>query len=85
MITEDSIFLLKDVGSISISIREIALRKGYTNPNQIVVRTGLHHRVVNRYWTGEITKPDKQILAIFCFLFKCDVNDIIKYNPPKNL
>lgn len=81
---EDSIFFIKDVGNVVISIRDIAMKRGYSNPNQIVTRTGLHHKVVNRYWNGEITKPDKQIIAIFCFLFKCDICDLIKYIPPKD-
>lgn len=80
---EESIFLLKDVGKVSVSIKEIAIKKGFNNPNQIVTRTGLHYKVVERYWNNEITKPDKQILAIFCFLFKCDICDLIKYESPK--
>lgn len=81
---DNSIFLMKDVGEIIISIKDIAQKKGFENPNQVVTKTGLHHRVINRYWNGDITKPDKQILAIFCFLFKCDIVDFIKYIPPKD-
>jgi len=84
LVKEDSIYLIKDVGEIIISIKKIAIDRGYKNPNQIVTRTGLHHRVVERYWEGTITKPDKEILAIFCFLLKCDICDLITYIPPKN-
>lgn len=80
---ENSIFFMKDVGEIIINIKDIAIKRGFKNPNQIVTKTGLHYKVIERYWTNQITKPDKQILAIFCYLFNCDISELIRYIPPK--
>lgn len=74
----ESIITYKDYGDIIFDIKTIMDEKGIT-VSQIVKKTGLHHRVVRRYYEGNITRYDKDVLAKLCFVIGCDLNDIIHY------
>lgn len=78
----DSIIMYKEYGEIIFDIKSIMDKKGITI-SQVVKKTGLHHKVVRRYYEGEVTRYDKEVLSKLCFVIGCNLNDIMSYQKPK--
>lgn len=78
----ESIFVYKDYGNIILDIKTIMDKKGITI-SQVVKRTGLHHKVVRRYYEGTVERYDKEVLSKLCFILECKLDDILKYIKPK--
>lgn len=78
---ENSIFIYRDYGNIELDIKSF-MDKNNISISYVVKQTGLHHRVVRRYYDGTITRYDKDVLSKFCFVLGCQLSDILKYNKP---
>ncbi len=78
---ENSIIIYRDYGNIKLDIKSI-MDKNNISISHIVKQTGLHHRVVRKYYEGNITRYDKEVLSKFCFVLNCDLSDILKYQKP---
>lgn len=78
MDTDKSIFELVDYGKIVIDVKTLMDKKNITI-NSIVRKTGIHHRVVTRYYNGDVTRYDGDILAKLCYVLECDLSDIMRY------
>lgn len=79
---KNSIISFNDYGYIDLNIKSL-MQKHKITKSQIIKRTGLHHQIVERYINNTVTRYDKDILARFCYVFNCDIFDIIKYIKPK--
>lgn len=82
MMNKESIFIYKDYGNTILDIKTIMDKKGITI-SQIVKLTGLHHKVIRRYYEGTIVRYDKEVLSKLCFVLECNLDDILKYVKPK--
>lgn len=78
----DSIITYIDYGYIVYDIKTIMKKRNLTK-NQIVKKTGLHHQVVERYMSDSITRFDRDVLAKFCYVLDCRLDEIISYVKPK--
>ena len=78
---DNSILIYRDYGNITFDIKTIMDKKGITI-NQVVKKTGLHHKVIHRYYDGTAVRYDKDVLASLCFVIGCDIKDIMKYKKP---
>ena len=78
----ESIVVIRDYGDITFDIKSIMDKKKIT-VSQVVKKTGLHHKVVRRYYEGNVTRYDKDVLAKFCFILQCEIADIKKYKKPE--
>lgn len=78
MLEDNSVFLYKDYGKIVFDLKTIMDKKGITI-SKIVKITGLHHKVVRRYYEGTVERYDKDVLAKFCFVLDCKLSDIMYY------
>ena len=58
MLEDNSIFLYKDYGKIVFDLKTIMDKKGIT-VSKIVKTTGLHHKVIKRYYEGSAERYDK--------------------------
>lgn len=74
----NSIFNYKDYGNIELDIKSIMDNKGISI-SQVCKDTGLHHKVIRRYYDGTIVRYDKDVLSKLCYVLECDICDIIKY------
>ena len=74
----ESIIMYKDYGDIIFDIKTIMDKKGIT-VSQVVKKTGLHHKVVRRYYDGTVVRYDKDVLSKLCFVIGCDLKDIMFY------
>ena len=82
MLEDNSIFLYKDYGKIVFDLKTIMDKKKITI-SKIAKITGLHHKVVRRYYEGTVERYDKEVLSKFCFVLWCDLKDIMHYERPK--
>lgn len=74
----ESIIMYKDYGDIIFDITTVMDKKGIT-VSQVVKKTGLHHKVVRRYYDGTVIRYDKDVLSKLCFVLGCDLKDIMYY------
>lgn len=79
----NSVVIYVDYGNIYFNIKDIMLKKNLSK-SQVAKKTGLHHQIIDRYYNGNVTRYDKDILAKFCFIFNCKLEDIMYYQKPKN-
>lgn len=42
--------------------------------------TGLKYEIVKKYYNGLCYQYDRETISKFCYVLKCDVSDILKYN-----
>ena len=54
--------MYKDYGDIIFDIKTVMDKKGIT-VSQVVKKTGLHHKVVRRYYDGTVVRYDKDVLS----------------------
>ena len=79
---ENSIIIYVDYGEVKVDIKNI-MKKRNISRTQLAKRTGLHHQIIDRYYTGEIVRFDKDVLAKFCYILNCTLDEIIHYEKPK--
>lgn len=72
------IFELKNYGKIEINLKTIMDKKGISK-NRLAKMVGTDNNVINRYYNGELSKLDVDILARICYVLECNVSDLIKY------
>ena len=77
----NSVIVYVDYGNIYFNIKDIIKKNGLTK-TQVAKKTGLHHQIIERYYNGTVTRYDKDILAKFCFIFNCKLEDIMHYEKP---
>jgi putative transcriptional regulator len=56
-------------------------KKGIT-VNCMAELTDVQHRIIRKYYEQKAVRFDLEILAKFCFVLKCDIADILYYQPP---
>lgn len=74
----DGIFILKNYGKVKIDIKTIMKKKNITR-NKLSDLTGATYNVINRYYNGDISRIDLDVLARICFVLECNISDILKY------
>ena len=81
----DGIFTQKDYGRVVITLKEIMEKQNMTR-NRLASLTGLVYNSINRYYqNAPISSVDLDVLAKLCFVLNCDVDDLLKYEPPDTL
>ena len=81
---DNSIFDLKEYGRIVITVKDVMDKRGMTR-NKVANLTGLVFNSVNRYYkNAPITSVDLDILAKLCFVLRCEIGDVLKYERPDN-
>lgn len=59
------------------------MKKQNITKTQLAKRTGLHYQIINRYYDNEIVRLDRDVLAKFCYILNCSLDEIIYYEKPK--
>lgn len=67
-----------EYGKIKIKLREILEQKEISR-YQLSKMTNTRFEVVNKWYSGNVERIDSDVLARFCFVLDCNVNDIIEY------
>lgn len=75
-----SVVKLGSYGNVSIHLKERIEARGITR-YRLAKLADTRFEVVEKWCSGTVERIDADVLARFCFILKCDVSDIIKYNP----
>ena len=74
---------VRDYGKIRVKLSEVMDDRGITR-NRLRTLTGVKYDVVDRYYKGvNIVMADLDFLAKVCCVLKCEIGDILEYEPPK--
>lgn len=79
---DSSIVVYVEYGSMHFDIKTI-MRKRKMTKTQLARKSGLHHQIIDRYYSGNVTRFDKEVLAKLCYILDCTLNDILYYEKPK--
>lgn len=70
-----------DYENIKCNINKLMKQNNLTK-TQIARRTGIHHQTLQRYMDNSVIRYDEEILAKLCYVFDCNLNDLITYIKP---
>ncbi len=69
-----------NTSGIIFKLDEVMKRKGYSK-NRLCVESGFRFETIQGYYNGTISRVDLYVLASFCKVLECNVQDIIEYKP----
>ena len=75
----ESIYVLKNYGKININLKEIIDTKKISR-SKLSTMTALGYDIINRYYNNKVNRVDLDVIARFCFVLGCNIEDILKYN-----
>ena len=78
IIVEELVYTLIDYGKIDINLKSIIDKKGISR-SKLSKMVAMNYDLVNRYYNNKVTRVDLDVIARFCYVLKCNVNDILKY------
>ena len=73
-----TVAVMREYGNVKIKLKDIMDAKGVTR-NRLSKATGTRFEVVDKWYRGEVERIDTDILARFCFVLDCKVEDIVEY------
>ena len=73
-----SVVNIGSYGNISIHLKELMDARGITRYRMSKL-ADTRFEVVEKWYSGTIERIDADVLARFCYILNCDINDIIKY------
>ena len=74
-----SVVNINTYGNISIHLKEIIEEKNITR-YRLAKLADTRFEVVEKWCSGTVERIDTDVLARFCYILNCDVDDIIKCN-----
>ena len=74
------IMTMREYGQVHIRLRELLEQRGMKR-NELAKAAGTRFEVVNKWYQGHVEKLDTDVLARFCFVLGCRVEDLIQYEP----
>lgn len=74
-----SVVNINSYGNISIHLKEIIEEKNITR-YRLAKLADTRFEVVEKWCSGTVERIDSDVLARFCYILNCDVNDIVKFN-----
>lgn len=72
----------KENKNITFKLAETMKRKNYSK-SRLCREAKLRFETVQGYYKGDISRVDLYVLGQLCKTLKCNIEDIIKYNPDK--
>ena len=70
----------ENTSGIVFKLAEVMKQKNMSK-NQLCVRSGFRFETVQGYYHGTISRVDLYVLAAFCRVLECNVQDVIEYRP----
>lgn len=81
MKNDKSLITYIDYGCIKCNVSELIKQSNLTK-TQIARRTGIHHQTIQMYMDNTAIRYDEEILAKLCYVFDCNLNELITYIKP---
>lgn len=74
----NSVVTQKEYGRITFHFAEV-MREKNINRNQLAQRAGVRYKVADHFYRGVIERLDVDVLARFCYVLGCEVDDVVHY------
>ncbi len=78
----NSVYTLKDYGVIDINLKNIIDKKKISR-SKLSNMIALSYDLVNRYYNNKVTRVDLDVIARFCYVLDCRIEDILVYSNKK--
>lgn len=75
----NTIYTLKDYGKININLKQIMKDKGISR-SKLSSMSAMNYDLVNRYYNNRVIRVDLDVIARFCYVLDCSVNDVLEYS-----
>lgn len=75
---DNSIYTIKDYGKININLKEILDEKGISR-SKLSTLCAMSYDMVNRYYNNKVSRVDLDVIARFCYVLDCSLDDVLKY------
>ena len=69
-----------DYGKVILTLEEYRLRHGISK-NKIIINAKVQSKQLQNYLNNEVSRIDLDVLARICHYLKCEISDIMKYEP----
>lgn len=73
-----SVLLVKDYGRVTVHLRELMDAQKISR-NQMAQNINARFEVVDKWYSGDISRIDADVLARICYALDCTVQDILQY------
>lgn len=73
---------MEDFGRVYLNLEELIKENGISK-TQLSYKAEISHTQINRFCKGDAARIDFNTIARLCAVLKCDISDLIKYEPPK--
>lgn len=73
-----SVTTMCQYGKIKIKLRNIIEERNISR-YQLSKMTNTRFEVVNKWYNGDVERIDSDVLARFCFVLNCKIDDLIEY------
>lgn len=57
------------------------LKKQNISRYKLAIQTGIQYQIIDNYYKNKVIRYDSYILNKICSYLKCDISDIIMYEP----
>lgn len=72
-----------EYGRVEFKLAEVMMKKNISK-NRLCKEADLHFQTLQKYYKGNITKLDIDVLIRICHALGCNFNDIIVYREEQN-
>ena len=73
-----SVMTMREYGKVHIRLREL-LEQRKMNRNALARAANTRFEVVDKWFRDDVEKIDADVLARFCFVLGCRVEDLLEY------
>ncbi len=74
----NTIYTLKDYGKVNINLKQIIDAKKISR-SKLSSMVALSYDLINRYYNNKVNRVDLDVIARFCYVLNCNINDILIY------
>ena len=74
----NTIYSFKDYGKININLKQIIDKKKISR-SKLCNMVALSYDLVNRYYNNKVNRVDLDVIARFCYVLDCSVDELLQY------
>ncbi len=74
-----SVVNIGSYGSVSVRLKELIEERGITR-YRLAKLADTRFEVVEKWCSGTVERIDADVLARFCYILNCNIDDIIQYH-----
>ena len=81
MRTNQTILSIREYGKVSLRLKQLMDQRGMTR-NELANSIHTRFEVVDKWYRGDVSKIDLDILARICYVMGCTVEELLIYEAP---